>query len=161
MMPEVKLFALCLVIIVVLSVCNGVKPDETRQSVDLSQISLDGIQIGNPVSKIDRDKYTSSDRFRLKANTINFEEWRITYDKNQVICGIHANFSSINISVNSNTDLVSIDDVLGILGEDSERDWYDREQGLKHITYYDVNNALQAVFVYSDYNGDLVWVIIE
>jgi hypothetical protein len=152
-------FYLVLVLVIVLAVFVGTSCSKAA-SADLSGIALDGAQIGDSLNDINVDKYTLSDRFPVKENTVNFEQWRVTTDENSNITSMFAVCSEVELSIDSDTDYKMIDNVTNTLGGANET-WYDREQNLKGITYTDRNYSLQATFVFDDRSKAIIWVILS
>lgn len=130
------------------------------QSVDLSQIVFDGVSIGDTFEQIETDKYTVSTRYPESDNTYNYEEWRISVD-NGAITEIIASFGQVSISINGKEDCNSVDDVITVLGENYNSSWYDKEQSLMQIQYFDKENGIQCVFVYDKNSNKLVWGIMQ
>ena len=130
------------------------------QSVDLSQIVFDGVSIGDTFEQIETDKYTVSTRYPESDNTYNYEEWRISVD-NDAITEIIASFGQVSISINGKEDCSSVDDIINILGENYNSSWYDKEQSLMQIQYFDKENGIQCVFVYDKNSNKLVWGIMQ
>ena len=129
------------------------------QSVDLSQVTFEGVSVGDNFEQIDTDKYT------VKQNassdyTYNYEEWRISVD-NGAITEIMASFGQVSISINGKEDCRSVDDIISVLGENYRSSWYDREQSLRQIQYSDKENGIQCAFVYDKNSSDLVWAIVK
>lgn len=148
----IVLFALT---VLSLSACgNEVQP------IDLSQITFDGVSIGDIFEQIDTDKYSVSTRYPESDNTYNYEEWRISVD-NDAITEIIASFGQVSISINGKEDCSSVDDVITVLGENYNSSWYDKEQSLMQIQYFDKENGIQCVFVYDKNSNKLVWGIMQ
>lgn len=149
-------FSILASITMLLAACTGSSP------VDLTNITCDGISLGEKVEDIDVYNYTLSHRFPKKENTITFEEWRITTDTDDnSVKRIFANFSSIEVSVNSKIYNGKVDDIITALGNSYTTDWYDREQRLKQVVYIDHDNRIQATFVYDNRSNHLVWTILQ
>jgi len=154
-MKRIVIYFTLVLVPILLTACAG------NGQVDLTNITCDGIQLGDSIENVAVEGYTLSDRFPEEDNTINFEEWRITTDNENVITRIYANFSSIEIAVNSQIYRDMIDDIIIALGDHHSTDWYDREQQLKQAVYIDHDNHIQATFVYDNHSNQLVWVILE
>ena len=148
----VALFALT---VLTLSACSN-----EVQSVDLSQITFDGVFIGDTFEQIETEKYTISTRYPESDNTYNYEEWRISVD-NDAITKIIASFGQVSISINGKEDCSSVDDIINILGENYNSSWYDKEQSLMQIQYSDKENAVRCIFVYDKNSNNLVWGIMQ
>lgn len=130
------------------------------QSVDLSYITFDGASIGDAFEQIETEKYTVSTRYPERYNTYNYEEWRICVE-NGVITEIIASFGHVSISINGKEGCGSVDDIINILGENYNSSWYDKEQSLMQIQYFDKENGIQCVFVYDKNSNKLVWGIMQ
>ena len=131
----------------------------TAQSVDLTQVTFEGVSVGDNFDQIDTEKYT------VKQNasndyTHNFEEWRISVDDNKII-QIMASFGQVRISINGCKEFHSVDDIIAVLGENYHSSWYDREQSLKQVQYFDEENEIQCTFVYDKNSSNLVWGIVK
>lgn len=138
----------------ILSACGSNVP-----SVDLSRITFDDVSIGDNFDQIETDKYITKTNLSTQY-TYNYEEWRISVDQS-VITEIMASFGQINISVNGKEDCRVADDIIDTLGEDYNSSWYDKEQSLMHLQYFDKENRLQCSFVYDKNSNRLVWVIMQ
>jgi hypothetical protein len=90
-MKRIVLFLTLTLISILLSACTS------GSTVDLTNITCDGIKLGDNIEDVLVDNYTLSDRFPERDNTINFEEWKITTDDEGIITKIHANVSDIKI----------------------------------------------------------------
>ena len=129
------------------------------QSVDLSQVSFEGLTIGDNLGQIDLDKYTEkhnvSDHY-----TYNFEEWRISVG-NSAITEMMASFDQVSISVNGKEDCYTVDDIIDALGTSYRSSWYDREQSLMQLQYFDKEKGIQCSFIYDKNSNSLVWGIMQ
>lgn len=148
------LFSLFLLPMLALSSCTN-----DIQSIDLSQITFDGISIGDDFEQIETDKYTPKDNASGSYNH-NYEELRFSVDNGSII-EILASFNQVSISINGKEDCHSVDDIINTLGEDYNSSWYDKEQSLMQIRYSDKENGLQCVFVYDKNSNNLVWGIMQ
>ena len=140
--------------ILALSSCGSKVP-----SVDLSKVTFDGISVGDNFERIDTDKYTVKQNASTDY-TYNYEEWRISVD-NGAITEIMASFGQVSISINGKEDCSSVDDIIAVLGENHRSSWYDREQSLRQIQYFDKENGLRGTFVYDKNSNKLVWGIMQ
>lgn len=148
------LVVLLVLIMLVLSACGS-----NVQSIDLSRITFDDVSIGDNFDQIETDKYITKTNLSTQY-TYNYEEWRISVDQS-VITEIMASFGQINISVNGKEDCRVADDIIDTLGEDYNSSWYDKEQSLMQLQYFDKENRLQCSFVYDKNSNRLVWVIMQ
>ena len=130
------------------------------QSTDLSRIMFDRVSVGDAFEQIKTDKYTLSTRYPEDDNTYNYEEWRVSVD-GDIIAKITASFETITISVNGRENCRSIDDIISILGKNYDSYWYDKEQGLMQIEYWDKENKMQCIFVYDKNSSELVLGIMQ
>lgn len=129
------------------------------KTTNLSNISCDGMYLLDEFE--DNNNYKPSNKFSEQGNVIYYDECYIKIDESNRIALIHANFNDIDISVNSNNNLNSIDDITEILGTNYKNDWYDKEQQLKQLIYIDHENDIQSTFIYNTYADELVWLITE
>ena len=151
-----KPFVLFLILtMLTLSACGS-----NIQSTDLTNITFDGVSVGNSFEQVETDKYTPTTRYPESDNTYNYEEWRVSVTDN-MITEITASFEQISISVDGKEGCHSVDDVINILGDSYNSSWYDKEQSLMQIQYSDIKNGLQCVFVYDKNSGGLIWGIIS
>lgn len=148
------LVVLLVLIMLVLSACGS-----NVQSIDLSRITFDDVSIGDNFDQIETDKYIAKTNLSTQY-TYNYEEWRISVDQS-VITEIMASFGQINISVNGKEDCRVAADIIDTLGEDYNSSWYDKEQSLMQLQYFDQENRLQCSFVYDKNSNRLVWVIMQ
>ena len=150
-----KIFAVLLLLTFLpLSACSSDVP-----STDLSQVAFDGITVGDPLELLETDRYTVkenvSDRY-----TYNFEECRVS-EKNGIITELMATFGAMTVSINGTEDCHTVDDIIGVLGENYHSSWYDREQSLMQIQYSDREHRLECAFVYNKNSNSLVWAIMK
>lgn len=154
-----KLIVLIVLIALASTVLSACANRSSVQSVNLSGITFDGISTGSELDRIDLEKYTvktnASDQYGY-----NFEELSFSVD-NGLVTEIKASFGALSISINGKEDCASIDDVTGVLGESYQSSWYDREQGLIQVQYFDKENGIQCAFIYDKNGKNLVWGIIQ
>jgi hypothetical protein len=139
-----------------LTACNS-----NIDTTDLSSIKIDDIRAGESIFDVNLEGYTKSERFTEKEDTNNFEELRITTNKDGIITQIHANNNDTKLLINDKEGFKDIDDITSVLGENYKNGWYDREQSLKENKYIDYENKLEASFVYDDNGRNLVWIILN
>ena len=156
---KIKLIGLAMLIALTITMLSGCGNSRTVQSVDLSRITFDGVSVGSSFEQVDPANYT------IKTNvsnqyTYNFEEWSLSVDDG-IITEIMASFGLVNISVNGKEGCYSIDDLTDILGERNKSSWFDKEQGLMQVQYFDPENELQCSFVYDKNGKNLVWGIMQ
>ena len=151
-------FLLVVLSLVLLPAC--IKSNNDIPSVDLSQVEVNGIQIGDSMDSVSVDNYTPSTRFPENEGTYNYEEVRIETD-DHIITKITATISSISISVNGDNTCTTYDEVMSLLGKDGSISWYDREQNLRQAQYADDKSGVICSFVYNDSNNQLVWLVLE
>lgn len=151
-----NLFTILLLILTILalSACSN-----NVQSVDLSQITFDGVSVGNNFEQIEAEKYTPKSNVSNQYD-YNYEEWRLSVE-NSTITEIMASFGQVSISINGKEDCSSIDDIINTLGENYNSSWYDKEQSLMQVQYFDNENGFQCSFVYNKNSNSLVWGIMR
>ena len=141
-------------VILLFSACGG-----NILSVDLSQITFDGVSVGDSLEALDSNRYTVkenvSDRY-----TYNFEECRVSAEGG-IITEIMATFGEMTISINGKEDYRTADDIIQVLGDNNCSSWYDREQSLMQIQYRDEEHGLECAFVYDKNGNSLVWGILK
>ena len=143
------IFFILLLVIFILISKNNIK------TTDLNNISINSIKIGNLISEVDLNQYTSTKKYLPENNTIHYEELSITYNDNNKIIKIRTNFISdlldkINNKINEKDNISYIKQAIDTLGENYICKWYDREQKLKQIIYKDKINNLKVQFIFSD-----------
>ena len=128
-------------------------------STNLSQITFDSVTVGDSLGQLDTSRYTVkenvSDRY-----TYNYEECRVS-EQNGIITEIMATFGAMTVSINGTEDCHTVDDIIGVLGENYHSSWYDREQSLMQIRYSDRDHGLECAFVYNKNSSSLVWAIMK
>ena len=154
-----KRFETCLVILLlftplILSSCSSDIP-----SVDLSRITFGGVSVGDRFEQMKAAQYTEKTNASTHYN-YNYEELSFSVD-NEIISEIMASFGLANISVNGKMNCRSVDDIIAVLGKNYRSSWYDKEQSLMQIQYFDRENGLECAFVYDKNGGNLVWGIME
>jgi hypothetical protein len=139
-----------------LTACNS-----NISTTNLTSIKIDNMQVGEYISDVDLEKYTTSDRFTDKENTYNFEEIKIETDESGIITQIHANNVDTELLINDVEGFKDIEDITTVLDENYKSSWYDREQGLKENKYMDLENKIEASFIYDNTGKNLVWTILS
>lgn len=150
------LFSLLLFLTLCLCGCQ----QKNVPSTNLSQIMVDDFTVGFSFSEVETENYTVSNRYKESEGVYNFEECRIE-TTNGIVTKITANVSDVQIIISRQEKLSSYDDILSLLGENNSTSWYDREQNLKQIQYFDYENHITCSFVYNNYNRELIWIILE
>ena len=133
--------------------------DSNVLSTNLSQITFDSVTVGDSLKQLDTSRYTVkenvSDRY-----TYNYEECRVS-EQNGIITELMATFGAMTVSINGTEDCHTVDDIIGVLGENYHSSWYDREQSLMQIRYSDRDHGLECAFVYNKNSSSLVWAIMK
>ena len=129
------------------------------QSVDLSQITFDGVAVGDSIDQVETEKYTEKSNVKNDF-TYNFEEWSLLA-KDGTITEIKASFGEVTVSINETENCTSVDDITSALGENCKSSWYDKEQGLMQLEYSDKENGLKCSFVYDKNGNNIVWGIMQ
>lgn len=154
-------------IIIVLSsiiygiIITGCSNTTNFKSTELNNIFIDNLNIGSSIQNINLKKYTESNRYSGDY-MCKFEEIIIDSEDNKVnyLFG-RFNEKKIVISINNKRNLSYIDQVSETLGDNYKEKWKDREQGLKEYAYYDNINNIKAEFIYSTFDGSLVWITLS
>ena len=130
------------------------------ESTDLTAIAIDELQINQKLDTEDLSGFTESDRYSGDYK-YKFEELIIDTDSDDTITYLFGRFDEIGISVNGKSGLSYIGEAVAALGVNYSEQAYDREQHLSQLTYSDKENGISAEFVYSDFDGSLVWLVIR
>ena len=128
---------------------------------NLSGLSIDGIEIGMPMEEISLDRYQNTGKYTGEQAYL-FDEI-ILDEKDGKVSYLFGKFDEglVRISVNGNTACTVIDDISALLGGNYREKTYDKEQHLMERVYYDFDRNVTAEFVYSVYDGSLLWMIVS
>ena len=145
----------------ILSVCMSACSVGTDiESTDLTDIAIDGLQIGQQPDAESLEGYTESDRYSGHYK-YKFEDIIIDTDKDNKITYLFGRFDESSISVNGKSNLSYVDEVTEVLGDSYSEQVYDWEQHLSQHIYFDQENGSKTEFVYSDFDGSLIWLVIS
>ncbi len=159
-MKKIKQIIFCgILFMFILSGCN--LNDSNIKTTNLNNIFVDNIKINSNIKDVDLTKYTKSNRHSGNY-TYLFDEIVLNVTNNKVDY-LFSRFDENKtiISVNDKSNLIKIDEISNLLGNNFKDKWYDKEQGLKTYLYYDFENKIRANFVYSSYDNTLTWIKIE
>ena len=156
-MKRLLILFIVLISAALLAGCVG----ERIPGTDLSGISIDGIRIGTPIKDVDLERYHDTGRY--SGNYAYLYDEIILDTKNETVSYLFGRFDepAIQISVNGISAFNSIDDISALLGDNCREKTYDREQHLLEHIYYDYDHQLTAEFIYSGYDGSLLWGILS
>ena len=157
MMKKMILITAVLIMSVCTSACNV---SANIESTDLTDISINGLQINRELDPESLGSYTESDRYSGDYK-YKFEEIIIDTDKDDKITYIFGRFDESSISVNGKSDLSYVSEATAVLGDNYSEQVYDREQHLSQHTYTDRENRISSEFIYSDFDGSLIWLVIR
>ena len=131
-------------------------------STDLSNITVDTMQMDSDIKNFDLSLYQESNRFgnRNHESTYNFDEMVLDID-NHKISYIFAFKEDVLISLNQRKDISNIEEITSILGENYLEKKEDREQRLRKHIYFDHEIGVVAEFIYSEYDGEFVWIVLR
>lgn len=132
------------------------------ETTDLSNISVDEIEIGSNIEDIDLSIWQKSDRFKNKDGefTYYFDELVLDVDDNKVSY-IFAFIKDVVLSINGNQGMSTIDEVTDLLGKNYLEKTEDNEQRLMKHIYKDNQIGVVAEFIYSDYDRQFVWITLR
>ena len=152
-----KRIILISVLLFALSACSA---GTGIESTDLTDIAIDELQINQKLDTEGLNGYTESDRYSGDYK-YKFEELIIDTDNDDRITYLFGRFDEIGISVSGKNDIVYVSETAEVLGDSYLEQVYDREQHLSQHTYFDKENGIKAEFIYSDFDGSLVWLVIR
>lgn len=157
-----------ILVFIISSLCIQKIRMNTVKTTNLSDITVDGISIGDDISLLDFSNYTQTDDYDVDYK-YRFDELMLDVDNETKISYIFSRFdeNKTNIMINNINKVKSIDDITQILGSNYYEKYYDREQLLKTHIYYDRINNVTAEFIYLDFgdnnsnnNKKLCWIEI-
>lgn len=128
-------------------------------STDLSSVAVDGMHIGSSITDVDLSAYPSDRPNTTGDYDYFFNEIRIGLDGENNITAIFAEASFLEI--NSNTEIVTIEDITDLLGENYLDKMEDSEQRLRKHVYFDHRVGVMAEFTYAEYDGTFLWVVLR
>jgi hypothetical protein len=155
---------MALALLLTLTACNssqGIRVDSRLASTDLASVWVNGIQIGQNISGVDRSGLTPLTPENPEPNQYNFEGLRLTTDDAGAIVRIFAQYPDVPLRFGEVTQIGTIPEVEAVLGPNRTTYWFDREQGLQADTYLDRAQGVTATFVYSRGAPYLVWILFE
>ncbi len=152
----VSLIFIVVVALLLLLCCN-----KKIKTTDLSKIYLNNMTINADISNYDLSEYTKTDRYSGNYK-YKFNEIIIGTTNKNIINYLFARFDEdyINILVN-NKKVETTADLKETLGNNYQDKNYDSEQRLRKYIYKDVDNKIKAEFVYSTWDGKLVWITLS
>ncbi len=160
-MKKVKYFLVFIVIfIIIIFSLNYIYKLKKIASTNLSNVFIDGIKTGDNIEEIDLTKYKVDNSLKSEENTLHYEQLSITFN-NKIITKITGRVYQNDILTINNVKCKNTQDIINILGNEYSSGWYNIEQRLKNLIFYDYNNKLKVTFVYESTTNNLVWVIIE
>ncbi|OGO79333.1 MAG: hypothetical protein A2Y23_00920 [Clostridiales bacterium GWB2_37_7] len=143
---------------------NKYNSSEIRRLVttDLSNISIDMIEIGSNIEDVDLSTYQKSDRFKNKNGdfTYYFNELVLDIDANKVSY-IFAFNKDVVLSIYGNKGISTIDEITDLLGKNYLEKAEDNGQRLMKHIYKDSQIGVVAEFIYSDYDRQFVWITLR
>lgn len=130
-------------------------------ATDLSNINIDGIQIGTNVEDIDLSSY-QSDRPLTRGNyTYYFNHLILDVDSENKVNYIFAVKEAVELSIKGNTNISSIYDITKLLGSNYKNKVHDREQRLQKHIYFDNNSKIAMEFVYAEFDESLIFIVFR
>ena len=163
-MKRIAFASVVLLLLTIMSACRDGGQrinDSNLQSTDLSNIYIAGLTIGSNANDIDMSMFSHTES-RNELYTFWFKEIAIKSDDDGLITKILAREPRENdYYINGKNDLLTVEQIKGELGQYHNDYRYDREQGLRAITYSDKENKIRFTLVYSDYDNSLIWLILD
>lgn len=135
---------------------------ERLQTTDLSDITVDTIQTGSNIEYVDLSVYQESDRFHSSDGGYAYYLDRIVLDidDDKKVSYIFGYNSEVSIKINNQTT-ATINDITTLLGDNYLDKTQDSEQGLRKHIYCDSEIGILAEFIYSEHDGQFVWIILR
>lgn len=133
------------------------------KSTNLSDVYIDGLQVGTNIKELDKDAYTATEKYYSEEYDLIYEEIMISVD-NDIIDKIYGRSGLVNISINKKESISNLDQVVNLLGNNYIKLKYDREQLLSQYIYIDRINDIKIRVVYrepieSNPNNELLYII--
>ena len=162
--------AFLMAVLLSLTACVFFDSSQAVRSGDISSTYLGGVTIaelrlGDNISEVDLSLFTptGSDhvRFDYVFNEILFytdSYGNFTQILGRLVWGL--GYEGVSFSVNGN-ELNTLEQLKDELGEYYNDYWFDREQGMRAITYADRENGINFTIAYSNYDGEFIWVILS
>lgn len=129
-------------------------------STDLSGIIGDEMKIGSDIAEVDLSAYENSGRFSHGDYAHYLDRLVLDVDDNSKVSYVFGYNSEVSISINGES-VSTIDEVTRLLGGNYLDRAEDREQRLRKHVYYDSAADVMAEFVYAEYDGAFVWIVLR
>lgn len=131
-------------------------------TTDLSNITVDNIQIGSDINDVDLSLYEESNRFSGGNYAYYFDRLILDVDGENKINYIFGYNSEVSIMINDQSVMsATIDDIAELLGSNYLDKVQDREQYLRKHIYCDSATGATVEFIYNDYDKHLVWIALQ
>ena len=115
------------------------------ETTDLSNVTVDGLHIGSDTSGI-----------HLPTQRVDF-----SIDNENKVRSINVANDSSLLSVNGHTEMLLIEDITNLLGDNYLDKSQDREQQLRKRVYYDKETGVIIEIIYANHNRSLAWTILR
>lgn len=168
----ISMLAISLVLIVSAIFVGSATPSIKASQVDydFSRLKINDISLGQNEQDLHTELYTpvpsnTSLKYQHQFEELSYQtnpEGRIVAFNSQVYStGAYIPYFKVDQEERfSPFVLKSITDLEGLLGKQKST-WYDREQKLKSVTYYDTINEIALMAIYSTQDEKLVWLQVE
>ena len=162
-------FAVVFPLLFSLTTCAFFDSSQTVRTGDVSSTYLGGVtiaelQLGDNINEVDLSCFTPTGhdhvRYDYVFNEILFytdSYGNFTEILGRLVWGL--GYEGVSFSVYGN-EFDTLQQVKGELGEHYNDYWFDREQGMRAVTYADRENGINFTIVYSNYDESVWWVIL-
>ena len=139
--------------------------DLSLKATNLSNVTIEGLQVGMNISQIDLSEFTPIDTVVDDCN-YNFEELSIKTSSKGVIEYINANFKKISdlyIGQEDGMVIKTLSDAYEVLGDNySTRLFNPEENNYRKVSVYrDKENSVYVGIVFSRYNNELLNIVMS
>ncbi|MNO34452.1 hypothetical protein D3C76_244870 [compost metagenome] len=115
------------------------------ETTDLSNVTVDGLHIGSDTSGI-----------QLPTHRV-----KISIDHENKVRSINVANDASLLSVNGHMDMLLIEDITNLLGDNYLDKSQDREQQLRKRVYYDKETDVIVEIIYANHTRYLAWTILR
>ena len=165
------IFAVILMpILLFLTACAFFDSSQTVRAGDISStylgdVRIAGLRLSDNINDVDLSLFTPTGRDHVRFDYV-FNEilfYTDSYGNFTQIWGILVwgeVYEGVSFSVNGN-EFNTLEQLKNELGEHYNDYWFDRELGMRAITYADRENGINFTIAYSNYDGEFIWVILS
>ena len=163
-MRKIIFLSVTLFFLIFMTACDSgqrIRIDNNTPSTNLSDIYIESLKIGNDINNADMSIFTHT-QSQNDFFSFWFKEIAFKSTDNGVITEIFIREpDEIDYFINGKNDLKTIEQITDELGQNYNEYQYDRQQSLRAITYTDRENKINFTLVYSDYDNNLIWLILN